>query len=143
MTVTSIITGLSMGATVLLGQKLDQGCRDETGDLPSVGAFCMSVAGADIAIVAAQGHQLSVSFLAITVVNSLEVVASAGVGVAERLFGARQKERARRSLLYGIGSSFCFAGYFNGCDKITFVMIQGVIRAFCICIPVSLAMSRL
>lgn len=38
---------------------------------------------------------------------------------------------------------FCFAGYFNGCGKATFVMIQGIVGAFFVRIPVSFLMSRL
>ncbi|WP_330666448.1 hypothetical protein [Romboutsia lituseburensis] len=35
------------------------------------------------------------------------------------------------------------AGYFNGCGRTTFVMIQGIIGAFCVRIPVSFIMSKL
>ena len=38
---------------------------------------------------------------------------------------------------------FCMVGYFNGCGKTTFVMIQGVIGAFCVRIPVSYLMSKI
>lgn len=38
---------------------------------------------------------------------------------------------------------FCFSGYYNGCGKTTFVMIQGLIGAFGIRIPVSWLMSRI
>lgn len=37
---------------------------------------------------------------------------------------------------------FCFIGYFNGCGNTTFVMLQGIIGAFCVRIPVSWLMSR-
>ena len=37
----------------------------------------------------------------------------------------------------------CFVGYFNGCGKTAFVMIQGVAGAFLVRIPMSLLMSRL
>lgn len=37
---------------------------------------------------------------------------------------------------------FCFIGYFNGCGSTTFVMIQGIIGAFCVRVPVSWLMSR-
>lgn len=37
---------------------------------------------------------------------------------------------------------FCFMGYFNGCEKTAFVMLQGVICAFGIRIPVSWIMSK-
>lgn len=37
---------------------------------------------------------------------------------------------------------FCFMGYFNGYGKTTFVMIEGIIGAFCVRIPVSYFFSR-
>lgn len=38
---------------------------------------------------------------------------------------------------------FCFIGYYNGLGKTTFVMIQGIIGAFCMRIPVAFLMSRI
>lgn len=38
---------------------------------------------------------------------------------------------------------FCFTGYFNGCGKTAFVMLQGIMGAFCVRIPVSYLMSRI
>jgi len=38
---------------------------------------------------------------------------------------------------------FCFIGYFNGCGNTTFVMLQGIIGAFGVRLPVSYVMSRL
>ncbi len=165
--------------------------------------------------IAFQDLLVSISFLAITaIVNTLGVIASAGVGIAEKLcgfimlvpsafnqpmatfvshnIGAQRPERVNRALAYGIGTSFgigilmayfsyfhgdllagifardpeviaaaaeylkayaidcllvsflfCMIGYFNGCGKTLFVMIQGIIGAFGIRIPVSLAMSKL
>jgi MATE family, multidrug efflux pump len=84
--------------------------------------------GAPIAL---QDGLVNLSFLAITtIVNSLGVISSAGVGVAEKLvgfimlvpsafgqsvaafvaqnYGARKYERAKKALLYGIGTSLCF-----------------------------------
>lgn len=80
--------------------------------------------------VALQDVLVSVSFLAIAaIVNSLGVIASAGVGVAEKLcgfimlvpssfgqslsafvaqnIGAGRGDRAKRAMLYGMGSSLC------------------------------------
>lgn len=37
---------------------------------------------------------------------------------------------------------FCFIGYFNGCGCTTFVMVQGIIGAFGVRLPVSWLMSR-
>ena len=38
---------------------------------------------------------------------------------------------------------FCFIGYFNGCGQTLFVMLQGIIGAFCIRIPVVYMMSQI
>ena len=80
--------------------------------------------------VALQDVLVSISFLAIAaIVNSLGVIASAGVGVAEKLcgfimlvpssfgqslsafvaqnIGAGRKDRAKQAMLYGMGSSLC------------------------------------
>lgn len=168
--------------------------------------------GAPIAL---QDGLVSLSFLAITtIVNSLGVIAAAGVGVAERLagfimlvpsafsqavavvvaqnYGAKEYQRARKTLLYGIAISlfagtamaylsffhgnllsgvfsneipvinasweylkayaidclltaflFCLVGYFNGCSKANFVMVQGIIGAFGIRIPMSYLFSQI
>lgn len=165
--------------------------------------------------VALQDVLVSISFLAIAaIVNGLGVIASAGVGVAEKLcgfimlvpssfgqslsafvaqnIGAGRKDRAKKAMLYGMASSlccgvvlawlsffhggllaglfardteviaaaadylrayaidtlltsilFCFIGYFNGRGSTAFVMIQGIVGAFLVRIPVSLYMSRL
>ena len=164
--------------------------------------------------IAFQDVLVSISFLAITaIVNSLGVIASAGVGVAEKLcgfimlvpsafsqtmsafvaqnMGAGREDRAKKALFYGIVSSlavgvlmgyfsffhgdlmaglfardaqviaaaadylkayaidcllvsfmFCMTGYFSGCGRTTFVMIQGIVGAFGVRIPVSLLMSH-
>ena len=165
--------------------------------------------------VALQDVLVNVSFLVLTaIVNSLGVVISAGVGVAEKLcgfvllapsafsqtmtsvvaqnMGAGKPDRAKKALLYGIGSSFavgavmsyfsffhgdimaaifsndpavieagaqylkayaidtllvsvmfCMSGYFTGCGRTTFVMLQGIIGAFCVRIPFSFFMSQM
>lgn len=165
--------------------------------------------------VALQDLLVNVSFIVITaIVNSLGVVSSAGVGIAEKLcgfvmlapsafsqtmtsvvsqnIGAEKPDRARLALKYGILSSltvgavsayfsffhgdilasifsndpevihaaaqylkayaidtllvsvmFCMSGYFTGCGRTTFAMIQGIIGAFCVRIPVSFVMSRM
>lgn len=164
--------------------------------------------------IALQDLLVSISFLVIiAIVNGLGLVASAGVGVAEKLcgfimlvpsaymqsmsafvaqnIGADKPQRARKALVYGIASSlavgvvigyftffhgdllsgifaketdvilasadylrayaldclltsflFCFIGYFNGCGNTTFVMLQGIIGAFGVRIPISWLMSR-
>lgn len=164
--------------------------------------------------IALQELLVGISFLVITaIVNSMGVIASAGVGVAEKLcgfvmlvpssfmqamsafvaqnMGARKPERAKKALFCGIATSllagfvlfyvsffhgdllsaifardhevilasadylksyaidclftaflFCFMGYFNGCEKTFFVMLQGIVGAFLIRIPVAWFMSR-
>lgn len=163
--------------------------------------------------IALQDLMVSVSFLVIiAIINGLGVIASAGVGVAEKLctfimmmpsafsqsmsafvaqnYGAGKMNRARRGMVYGMAVSFsfglllayvsffhgdllaavfskdsaiilaaadylkayaidtllvsflfCFTGYFNGCGRTAFVMLQGIMGAFCVRIPVSYLMS--
>ena len=171
----------------------------------------MTAFGAPIAL---QDLLVSISFLIIlAIVNDMGVIASAGVGVAEKVcafimlissafmqsmsafvaqnYGAGRLTRTRKALHYGIAVSFtvgivmfaitffhgdilagifssdpeviaaaadylkayaidcllvsflfCIMGYFNGCGRTTFVMIQGIVGAFFVRIPVSWIMSR-
>ena len=164
--------------------------------------------------VALQDFLVGISFLVIlAIVNSLGVIASAGVGVAEKVCafimlipsafaqsmsafvsqnrGAGKYDRAFKGLKYAIGVSFifavlmfysaffhgdllsgifakdaevvaaswdylkayaidclftcflfCFIGFFNGMEYTRFVMIQGVVGAFLVRIPVSYIMSK-
>lgn len=164
--------------------------------------------------IALQDLLANISFLVIlSIVNSLGLIVSAGVGVAEKLcgflmlvasaymqsmsafvaqnIGAGKPERARKALWCGIASSFavgivmglftffhgdllagifakdtaiisaaaeylkayaidcvftsflfCFMGYFNGCGRTTFVMLQGSICAFGVRMPVTWLMSK-
>lgn len=168
--------------------------------------------GAPIAL---QDLLVSISFLIIlAIVNSMGVVASAGVGVAEKVcvfimlissafmqsmsvfvaqnYGAGKMVRAKKALYGGIAVSFaigvcmfvityfhgnvlarafssdpevvvaasdylrayaidcmftaiffCFIGFYNGIGMTRFVMIQGIIGAFGVRVPVSYFMSRL
>lgn len=168
--------------------------------------------GAPIAL---QDVLVNLSFLVIMMIgNSMGVIASAGIGVAEKLvgfimliplsfaqavsafvaqnYGSKKYHRAKRVLLYSILTSlvcgfimfyitffhgnllsgifsndeavilaswdymkaygvdclftaimFSMVGYFNGCGKTTFVMVQGIIGAFCVRIPVSYLMSKI
>ncbi len=168
--------------------------------------------GAPIAL---QDFLVSISFLVLlAIVNSLGLIISAGVGVAEKItafimlvpsafmqsmsafvaqnIGANQPGRARKALIYGMAASFgvdiimaaaaiffgdrlasiftadkavieaaalylisygidtlqvsflfCFCGYFNGCGRTSFVMLQGIIGAFCVRIPVAFLVSRI
>lgn len=38
---------------------------------------------------------------------------------------------------------FCFIGYFNGCEKTMFVMVQGIVGAFCIRVPLVSLFSKI
>ena len=165
--------------------------------------------------IAAQDVLVSISFLIITgIVNQLGLVASAGIGVSEKLYvflsiipmaflsalsafvaqnvGAGNLHRATRALLLGTGISLCFGtamflltffqggflaqafeknpeviaatadylhgssfeyllisisfcmlGYFNGRGKTGFSMMQGLLTAFLVRIPLSYFLSRL
>lgn len=165
--------------------------------------------------VALQELLVGISFLLIqTIVNSFGVVASAGVGVAEKVcaflllvpsaymqsmsafvaqnMGAGKPKRAKTALRYGVASAFCvgillsaitffhgdllsaifskeadvieashsylkayaidclltpflfcLTGYYNGCEKTLFVMIQGIIGAFLVRIPIVYLVSRM
>ena len=167
--------------------------------------------GAPIAL---QDLLVGISFLVIlAIVNSLGLIPSAGVGVAEKVCafimlvpaafmqamsafvaqnrGAGKPKRAVRGLWYAIGVSFffglvmgwlsffhgdllsgifakdtevifaaadylkayaidclltcflfCFIGFFNGMEYTRFVMIQGIVGAFLVRVPVSFLMSR-
>ncbi len=168
--------------------------------------------GAPIAL---QEVLVNLSFLVIMMIgNSMGVIASAGMGVAQKLvgfimliplsfsqsssvfvaqnYGAKKYDRAKKVLLYCISASlscgivmfyitffhgnllcgifskdeavilaawdylkaygvdclftaimFSMVGYFNGCGNTAFVMVQGIIGAFCVRIPVSYFMSKL
>lgn len=165
--------------------------------------------------VALQECLVGISFLVIQmIVNSFGVVASAGVGVAEKVctfvmlvpsaymqsmsafvaqnMGAGNPLRAKKALGYGVISAFvvgvimayvaffhgdllagifskdsaviadaysylkayaidclltpflfCFTGYYNGCEKTLFVMVQGIIGAFFVRIPIVYLVSRM
>lgn len=175
---------------------------------PSLGK--MASLGAPIAL---QDLLVSISFLIIlAIVNSMGVIASAGVGVAEKVcafimlissafmqsisafvaqnYGAGHMDRARKALHYGALTSFvigvgmfflsffhgdllagifssdssviaaaadylrayaidclltaiffCYTGFYNGIGRTRFVMIQGIIGAFGVRVPVSYFMS--
>lgn len=165
--------------------------------------------------IALQEFLVGISFMVIqTVVNSIDVTASAGVGVAEKVcafimlvpsafsqsisafvaqnIGAGYKDRAKKVLKCGIITSlcvavfigsftffkgdilacifskdaavieqafhylrayaidtlftailFCYIGYYNGCGNTLFVMLQGIVGAFCVRVPVVFLMSNL
>ncbi len=164
--------------------------------------------------IALQDLLVGISFLVVlAIVNSLGLITSAGVGVAERVCGfimlvpsafsqsmsafaaqnrgAGRNDRAVRGLWYAIGIStlfgvlmfyaaffhgdllasifakdpeviaaafqylkaygidclltcflFCFIGFFTGMEYTTFVMVQGIVGAFLVRVPIAFLMSR-
>lgn len=61
---------------------------------------------------------------------------------AETIAGAAEYLKAYAIDCIFTSFLFCFIGYFNGCGRTTFVMLQGIICAFGIRIPISWIMSR-
>ena len=185
----------------------------ERSDLHFDGSIIRKVTALGVPI-ALQDFLVGISFLVLlAIVNGLGLVASAGIGVAEKVcgfimlipaafmqamaafvaqnIGAGKYRRAKKSLLYAIAVSsllavvmfvitfwrgellsgifandsevilasadylkayaidclltcflFCFIGFFNGLGMTRFVMIQGIIGAFLVRIPVAFLMSR-
>ena len=204
---------VSVAVSLLVLRKRELPFRPEKKDFRFHGEVLRKVALLGIPI-ALQDLLVGISFLVLlAVVNALGLVASAGIGVAEKVcgfimlipaafmqamsafvaqnIGAGQYGRAKRSLAYAIGVSallavvmfavtfwrgdllsgvfandppviaasadylkayaidclltcflFCFIGFFNGLGMTRFVMVQGVIGAFLVRIPVAFLMSR-
>ena len=185
----------------------------ERSDLCFDGSIFRKVTALGVPI-ALQDFLVGISFLVLlAIVNGLGLVASAGIGVAEKVcgfimlipaafmqamaafvaqnIGAGKYRRAKKALIYAIAVStmlaivmfavtfwrgdllsgifandpevihasadylkayaidclltcflFCFIGFFNGLGMTRFVMIQGIIGAFLVRIPVAFLMSR-
>lgn len=203
----SVIISLVLISKKTLPFKLDKSCFKFNREIIKKIIFI----GAPVAL---QDLLVGISFLVIlAIVNSLGVIASAGVGVAEKVCGfimlipsafaqsmsafvsqnrgACKYDRAFKGLKYAIGVSlifavlmfysaffhgdmlsgifandadviaaswdylrayaidclftcflFCFIGFFNGMEYTRFVMIQGIVGAFLVRIPVSYFMSK-
>ncbi|WP_282570448.1 MATE family efflux transporter [Butyrivibrio fibrisolvens] len=203
----SVIISLVLISKKTLPFKLDKSCFKFNREIIKKIIFI----GAPVAL---QDLLVGISFLVIlAIVNSLGVIASAGVGVAEKVCGfimlipsafaqsmsafvsqnrgACKYDRAFKGLKYAIGVSlifavlmfysaffhgdmlsgifandadviaaswdylrayaidclftcflFCFIGFFNGMEYTRFVMIQGIVGAFWVRIPVSYFMSK-
>lgn len=203
----SVIISLVLISKKTLPFKLDKSCFKFNKEIIKKIIFI----GAPVAL---QDLLVGISFLVIlAIVNSLGVIASAGVGVAEKVCGfimlipsafaqsmsafvsqnrgACKYDRAFKGLKYAIGVSFifavlmfysaffhgdmlsgifandadviaaswdylrayaidclftcflfCFIGFFNGMEYTRFVMIQGIVGAFFVRIPVSYFMSK-
>ena len=185
----------------------------ERSDLGFDGGVIRKVTALGVPI-ALQDFLVGISFLVLlAIVNGLGLVASAGIGVAEKVcgfimlipaafmqamaafvaqnIGAGKYPRAKKALVYAVAVSamlavvmfavtfwrgdllsgifandpevilasadylkayaidclltcflFCFIGFFNGLGMTRFVMIQGIIGAFLVRIPVAFLMSR-
>jgi putative MATE family efflux protein len=203
----SVIISLVLISKKTLPFKLDKSCFKINREIIKKIIFI----GAPVAL---QDLLVGISFLVIlAIVNSLGVIASAGVGVAEKVCGfimlipsafaqsmsafvsqnrgACKYDRAFKGLKYAIGVSlifavlmfysaffhgdmlsgifandadviaaswdylrayaidclftcflFCFIGFFNGMEYTRFVMVQGIVGAFLVRIPVSYFMSK-
>lgn len=203
----SVLISLVLISKKTLPFKLDKSCFKFNREIIKKIIFI----GAPVAL---QDLLVGISFLVIlAIVNSLGVIASAGVGVAEKVCGfimlipsafaqsmsafvsqnrgACKYDRAFKGLKYAIGVSlifavlmfysaffhgdmlsgifandadviaaswdylrayaidclftcflFCFIGFFNGMEYTRFVMIQGIVGAFLVRIPVSYFMSK-
>ena len=72
-----------------------------------------------------------------------DIMASIFSSDAEVINAAAQylKAYAIDTLLVSI--MFCMVGYFNGCGRTTFAMVQGIVGAFCVRIPFSYFMSKM
>ena len=64
-------------------------------------------------------------------------------GQTEVLNAAAEYLRAYAIDCMLVSVMFCMIGYFNGCGRTVFVMLQGIIGAFGVRIPVSFLMSRI
>ena len=106
--------------------------------------------------IALQGGLVNISFLAIgAIVNSLGILMFsvtffrgellAGIFTADRqvVLASADYLKAYAIDTLIVSFLFCYIGYFNGCGKMTLVMVQGIIGAFGVRIPVSWFMSRL
>ena len=105
---------------------------------------------------ALQDGLVNISFLAIgAIVNSLCILMFsvtffrgellAGIFTADRqvVLASADYLKAYAIDTLIVSFLFCYIGYFNGCGKTTLVMVQGIIGAFGVRIPVSWFMSRL
>ena len=212
-TATVLAQAFSVVVSLLVLKRKGLPFQFDRNDLRFDGEIIRKVAGLGIPI-ALQDLLVGISFLVLlAIVNGLGLVASAGMGVAEKVcgfimlipaafmqamaafvaqnIGAGQYRRARKALEYAIAVStalavvmfamtfwkgdllsgifandvevilasadylkayaidclltcflFCFIGFFNGLGMTRFVMVQGIIGAFLVRIPVAFLMSR-
>ena len=118
-TVTGLVSSFAMGTTVLLGQKIGAGKREEGGQIigTSVVMFWAAFFHGDLlcGIFARDQDVIAAGF---------DYLRAYGIDCLLTCF------------------LFCFIGFFNGLGETGFVMVQGIAAAFLIRIPVAWWMSR-
>ena len=122
-TVTGLVSSFAMGTTVLLGQKIGAGKREEGGQIIGTSVVMFFLVGALLTAL--------IPLLCGIFARDKDVIA-AGFDYLRA---------------YGIDCLltcflFCFIGFFNGLGETGFVMVQGIAAAFLIRIPVAWWMSR-
>ena len=204
---------VSVAASVLLMRRKELPFTLKREDLRLHGASLRKVISLGTPV-ALQSFLVNISFMVVlSIVNSMGVVASAGVGVAEKVcafimlissafmqsmsafvaqnYGAGRMDRAKKALHYGTAVSFvigvvmfwlsffhgdvlagffaqdgavidagadylkayaidclltailfCYIGFYNGIGRTKFSMLQGILGAFGVRVPVSFLMSR-
>ncbi len=210
---TVLAQAVSVAVSLLILRKKGLPFHFDRTDLHFDGEVLRKVTALGVPI-ALQDLLVGISFLVLlAIVNGLGLIASAGIGVAEKVcgfimlipaafmqamaafvaqnIGAARYDRAKKALLYAIGTStalavvmfavtfwrgdllsgifandpsvisasadylkayaidclltcflFCFIGFFNGLGMTRFVMLQGIIGAFLVRIPIAFLMSR-
>ncbi len=117
------------------------------GDLIMVAGFNLGTVGAAIATVAAQLISVAISFTIGVVMFYAaffhgDILSGIFSKDADVIIASEDYLKA-----YGIGCLltcflFCFIGFFNGMGHTSFVMIQGIMGAFAVRVPVSFLMSK-
>lgn len=133
-----IFRGLGDSRTPLLTVAIACVCNI-AGDLLLCAVFHMGTEGAAIATVFAQVVGVGMFFLSYFHGDILAGIFSSAPDVIQ---AAADYLKA-----YGIDCMltaifFCYIGFYNGIGKTKFVMLQGIIGAFCVRVPVSYFMSR-
>ena len=72
-----------------------------------------------------------------------DIMASIFSSDAEVINAAAQYLKAYAIDTLLVSTMFCMVGYFNGCGRTTFAMVQGIVGAFCVRIPFSYFMSKM
>lgn len=142
----SIFRGLGDSKTPLLAVAI--ACVSNIGlDLLFVAVFHLAAMGAALATVLAQAISVVICLYIIRKRGLLFPFGRKNVRFHKSLIARTLRLGAQYLKAYAIDTLlvsflFCFLGYFNGCGCTTFVMIQGVVGAFCVRIPVAYFFSR-